>query len=84
MGCSTECQELTIYDYNLNRTVDITNCSCTGCCNNIYMFLYFLYFCLFIMTSILICEMSKYKKRERHDILINNTEQLPAYTEHVV
>lgn len=81
MSCSTECQELKVYDYNQNRTTDIIECSCTGCCNTIHMFIYFLYFSSFVMISFLLCEISSYKKRQRRSVLV--TEDLPAYTENV-
>jgi hypothetical protein len=81
MRCFTECQELKVYDYNSNKTTDIIECSCTGCCNNIHMFIYFLYFCSFIIISLAFCEMSSYKKKQRQILVVN--EELPAYTENV-
>lgn len=83
MSCSTECQELKVYDYNQNKTVDIIECSCTGCCNTINMFIYFLYFCSFMMISVLLCQLSNYRQKQRVAILVNNEEHLPAYTENV-
>lgn len=84
MSCSTQCQELKIYDYNRNGTTDIIECSCTGCCNNIHNFIYFLYFCSFMMISLLLCEMSSYRKKQRHAVLVNTEQQqLPVYTETV-
>ena len=84
MSCLRECQEIKVYDYNTNKTTDILSCSCTGCCNMILVFIYFLFFCVFLLSSILICKISNYKKNQRGiPILTNNHEQLPAYTENV-
>ena len=81
MSCFTECQDLKVYDYNRNQTIEISECSCKGCCSNITMFIYFLYFCSLTMISILLCEMSSYKKRQR-DIILTH-EELPPYTDNV-
>ena len=78
-----QCQELKVYNYNTNTTADILNCTCSGCCYTFLLFIYFLFFCVFLMSSILICEISNYKKEQHRQQEQEQQQQLPAYTENV-
>ena len=86
MSCLTECQEIKVYDYNSNQTVEFEDCSCTGCCNTINLLLNYFYFTFFIIMSLLFLEILFYKKKYQHErrtLIMNNNEQLPEYTENV-
>ena len=87
MTCFTQCQELEIYNYKINNTVNIKDCECKGCCYNIYSFFQFIYISFFIFTMILFCNMSSKNNRkiiavpEERINIMQAEEAAPAYTE---
>ncbi len=84
MSCVTQCQELKLYDYNSNSTVNIEHCVCTGCCYNINTFIYFIYIFFFISTMCLCCSIiTKKKSAEERQLMLQQREQLPEYSETV-
>ena len=83
MSCLTKCQELSVYDFNRNKTTTIIDCECAGCCSTLHVFMYLIYFCVCVFTFVTFCEVANSKRRRQERMLVNNNEQLPVYTENV-
>ena len=81
MSCLTKCQELSVYDFNRNKTMTIIDCECSGCCSTLHIFMYLIYFCVCVFTFVTFCEIANSKRRREERMLVN--EQLPVYTENV-
>ena len=82
MSCLTKCQELSVYDFNRNKTMTIIDCECAGCCSTLHIFMYLIYFCVCVFTFVTFCEIANSKRSRREEIMLVN-EQLPVYTENV-
>ena len=88
MSCFTKCQDLQLFNYKTNKTIEMEYCTCTGCCYNINSFFQFMAVCSFFFISFLYIDLiSRIREKQRTEIMEDTrlapTEPLPAYTENV-